>query len=61
MYGHNSICADRMRNYFMYENKRRNKFVIEYPKLSATDRHWNVAIVQCECNLFIGGQVNAKR
>ena len=29
-----------MRNYFMYENKRRNKFVIEYPKLFATDRHW---------------------
>ena len=28
-----------MRNYFMYENKRRNKFVIEYPKLFATDRH----------------------
>ena len=28
-----------MRNYFMYENKRRNKFVIEYPKLIATDRH----------------------
>ena len=26
--------------YFMYENKRRNKFVIEYPKLFATDRHW---------------------
>ena len=24
----------------MYENKRRNKFVIEYPKLFATDRHW---------------------
>ena len=31
--------ADRMRNYFMYENKRRNKFLIEYPKLFATDRH----------------------
>ena len=29
-----------MRNYFMYENKRRNKFVIEYLKLFATDRHW---------------------
>ena len=28
-----------MRNYFMYENKRRNKFVIEYPKLFATYRH----------------------
>ena len=28
-----------MRNYFMYENKRRNKFVIEYPKLFATDCH----------------------
>ena len=28
-----------MRNYFMYENKRRNKFLIEYPKLFATDRH----------------------
>ena len=40
MYGHNSICADRMRNYFMYENKRRKKFVIEYPKIFATGRHW---------------------
>ena len=30
-----------MRNYFMYENKRNNtKFLIEYPKLFATDRHW---------------------
>ena len=29
-----------MRNYFMYENKQRNKFVIEYLKLFATDRHW---------------------
>ena len=38
-YGHNFICADRMRNYFMYENKRRNKFVIEDPKLFATDRN----------------------
>ena len=33
------MCADRMRNYFMYENKRRNKFLIEYPKIFATDRH----------------------
>ena len=30
-----------MRDYFMYENKRRNKFWIEYPKLFATDRHCN--------------------
>ena len=24
MYGHNFVCADRMRNYLMYENKRGN-------------------------------------
>ena len=24
MLGHNFICADRMRNYFMYKNRRRN-------------------------------------
>ena len=35
----------RMHNYFMYENKRRNKFLIEYPKHFATDRHWYYAIL----------------
>ena len=34
-----------MRYYFMYENKRRkNKFLIEYPKLFAIDRHCSKAI-----------------
>ena len=33
-------CADRMRNYFMYDNKRRKKFVVDYPKIFATGRHW---------------------
>ena len=31
--------------YFMSENKRRNKFLIEYLKLFATDRHWLNIIV----------------
>ena len=48
MCGLNLISADRMRNYFMYENKRRNtKFLIEYPKVFATDRHC-VTIISIE-------------
>ena len=48
-YGHNSICqktdlttfVSQVFNYFMYENKRRNKFLIEYPQIFTTDRHCN--------------------
>ena len=41
LYGHNFLCADRMRNYLKYGNKpRNNNFLIEYPKLFATSCHW---------------------
>ena len=43
-----------MRNYFMYENKRRNnKLLIEYPKLFATDRHWIWVITNIPKTLFL--------
>ena len=51
-----------MRNYFMHENKRRNKFVIEYPKLFATDRHCSRARGKiAPCYFAIWRQSSPKR
>ena len=65
LYGHKFLSADRMRNYLIYETKRRNNiFLIEYPKLFATDRHWvnsNVLWLVCRNVVSFPKEYNLRR